>query len=182
MKRFIALIALLSLFALPATAQTDFIISGKVVTYDTTYSTGGGSNLTIPVSTMLKYVGTVKMVDVTTRTERADSVGLWISFSDSVRCAFYVIPKSVHKAASIPDSGAGLLPPATATSNHVQNGAGHVSIPYYKIKAAITDLKSEALEYNVYVRIEKVAGLHTYGTASTGKAAGKMTVQPMRHF
>jgi hypothetical protein len=113
----------------------------------------------------------------------ADSVALWVSFSDSIRCAFYVMPKSKYKTPTYADTVAACLPPGTATFYHVQNGAGHVVIPWHKITAALGGTIRGAQEYDVYVRIEKVAGLFTYGkTTGEIKAAGKMRVIANRQF
>jgi hypothetical protein len=178
MKAYILiLIAFLGL-ASTMTAQPIINVAGKEVTYDTTG--------TFAVVTLVGNLGTFKYVGEINMREGlmvADSVALWCSFSDSIRIAFYVMPKSIYKTPTYADTVAACLPAATATFHHVQNGAGHVIIPWYKITAALGGTIRGAQEYDVYVRIEKIAGLFTYGkTTGQIKAAGKVRIVATRQF
>jgi hypothetical protein len=93
------------------------------------------------------------------------------------------MPVSIYKTPTIADTVAACLPAATATFHHVQNGAGHVIIPWSKITAALGGTIRGAQKYDVYVRIEKIAGLFTYGkTTGQVKAAGKVRIVANRSF
>jgi hypothetical protein len=175
MKKYIILFFVL--MTVGAFSQPIINSAGLSVTYDTT---GTFAQPTLVGNKgILKFVGTIDMRDGLVK---ADSVGLFVSFSDSIRMAFYFMPKSKYKTPTIADTVAAVLPPATATYYHSQDGAGQVAIPWYKLKAALTDLTIGALQYDVYVRIVKVAGLHTYGLTASGKAAGAAVITAGRQF
>jgi hypothetical protein len=180
MKKYIIL--LFVLMTATSFSQALFHKNGVDVSYDTTYSAAGG-NLTVPVSTVLKYVGEIDL-RLPNAFQIADSVALEASFSDSIRIAFYFIAKSKWDATpAIGDTVAAVLPAATATFYHVQNGAGHVMIPWYKLKAALTGLTDHFQKYNVYVRIEKIAGLFSYGkTTGETKTPGKVNIKPHLYY
>ena len=177
MKKTIIILALLAAsITSNAYAQPIFTVAGKDVTYDTT-GTFAGTTLVGNLG-MLKKIGTVER---TFGLVTADSVGLSVSFSDSVRCSFYFMPTQKNKIPTIADTVAAVLPAGTATYYHSQDGSGNVTIPYYKILDALTDLTKDWVKADVYVKIWKVAGLHTYGTSTTGKSAGTMNVITLRY-
>lgn len=148
---------------------------GRAVTYDTS-GTFAQPTLTGNKG-ILKYVGYIDMAD---GLMYADSVALHVSFQDSVRASFYFMPKSVYKVPTIADTVAAVLPAATATYYHSQDGAGQVVIPWFRLKAALTNLTAPAPQYDVYVKIWKIAGLHTYGLAASGKAVKSLNIVAVR--
>jgi len=146
------------------------------------YDTSG----TFALTTLTGAKGPIKRVGVIDMNDGrifADSVSLWVTFSDSVQAAFLLLPSSPVKRPT-PQDTLGRTTPAAAHLWHIQNGAGHVAIPWFRFRAIgnVTDLYTPAAQYEVWVRISKVSGLHTYGTASAGKAAGKMTIRAIRQF
>lgn len=148
--------------------------------FETTYDTTGQFALTTLVGSKgyLKWIGHVDMKE---GLNIADSLDLWISLSDSIQVAVFIRPWSLYKAFGQSDT-TGRVTPAGLHLWHIQNGAGHVTIPWFRIRGTITDLTKGASRYDVYVWINKVAGLTTYGTASAGKAAGKMRIIAQRYF
>jgi len=173
-KYIIILFALL--LSVPVQAQTTVFTNGIQVNYDTT---GMFAHTTlIGAKGVMKRIGTI---DMRNGLAVADSFALHVAHSDSVVYALVVRPVNSYKAGTSQDT-TGRVTPAAGHLLFTQNGTGVVSYPWFRIRGAITDLTKDAPIYEVWLRINKTAGLHTYGTASTGKAAGKMTITAVRYY
>ena len=176
MKKLIFLFLVIA-FTLPAFSQTAIKTNGITINYDTT----GQFAATTLVGNKgyLKRVGSVDMRD---GLQYADSIRLFVSFSDSIQVAFYAMPRSVYKVPTIADT----LGRATGTGQHlwqIQLGAGHVTIPWFRLRTGLTDAVVGGDVIDIYIWINKVAGLYTYGkTTGEVKAAGKMVIKALPYY
>lgn len=175
MKKYIVLMFLALTVA--GYSQPKFHVEGKKLTYDTT-GTFAQTTLVGALGPM-KYVGTIDM-RLPDGYAQADSFAVEGSFSDSVQVALVIRPRTVYVTPAIQDT-TGRVTPAASHLWHIQNGAGHVVFPWYRIKAlALTDLTNGITKYDVFLRINKVAGLFTYGkTTGEIKAAGTVVLKPV---
>jgi hypothetical protein len=176
MKNLICLLFAFLLISGTSFSQTTIKTNGVTVNYDTT-----GQFAAVTLVGSKGYLKKVGQVDMRNGLEYADSIRLFVSFSDSIQVAFYAMPRSVYKIPAIGDT----LGRATATGMHlwqIQNGAGHVTIPWFRLRAGLTDAVVGGDVIDIYIWISKVAGLHTYGTASAGKAAGKMVIKALPYY
>ena len=173
MKKIFILLAALILIAPTSYAQKSFVEGGGQISFDTT---GTFANTTlVGAKGRMKFIG---IVDMKTYDKVADSLGLWCSFSDSVQVAFMAVPASRYDIPTAADTSFGRGVPVAEHLWHIQNGAGQVFVPWFRLSGGLTDLNKEATTFYIYAWINKVAGLHTYGTSTTGKAAGRMLIVP----